>query len=103
MTEILNYLPLLAIAMICNLLCGLYYNIRLEKMKFNYIKLLDGIIKALIIGVVFMGLSFIFDSIPNLATTIGISPSTIILSGIILYATKSLKSLAKILGIKINK
>ena len=39
MIEILNYLPLLGIAVICNILCGIYYSINMKEISFDWNKL----------------------------------------------------------------
>ena len=102
MIEILNYLPLLGIAVICNILCGIYYNINVKEIKFNWLKLLNGIIKAIIVIVVFIGMAYIFDQMKELAEALGVTPKFIMVSAITLYTSKVLISLGKILGVEIK-
>ena len=101
MMEIFCSLGILAIAVICNILCGIYYNINIENIKFDFHKLLNGIIKALIVGIVAVGLTFIFNYMPTLTEAVGISPMMIMNSAIILYVGKDLVGFGKILGIKV--
>lgn len=100
-TEIIKYLPYLAIAMFLNILLGLYYKIGVKKITFNYKKLIGGIIKALIIGITFVGLSYIADGLNT--QDIGFEPKLLLLSAIILYSTKSFNQLRNILGVKDTK
>lgn len=99
MTEILTYLPLLGIAMICNILVGLFYSINIKNIKFDWIILVNGIIKAIIIASVFIGLSYIFDSLKELAEAIGVTPKFVLISAITLYTSKAIVGLSKILGV----
>ena len=102
MLEILNYLPLLGIAVVCNILCGIYYNINVKEIKFNWLKLLNGIIKAIIVIVVFIGMAYIFDQMKELAEALGVKNKYIMVSEITLYTSKVLISLGKILGVEIK-
>ena len=102
MLEILNYLPLLGIAVVCNILCGIYYNINVKEIKFNWLKLLNGIMKAIIVIVVFIGMAYIFDQMKELAEALGVTPKFIMVSAITLYTSKVLISLGKILGVEIK-
>lgn len=101
MLEILNYLPLLGIAVVCNILCGIYYNINVKEIKFDWVKLLNGIIKAIIVIVVFIGTAYIFDQMKELTEALGVTPKFIMVSAITLYVGKVLVSLGKILGVDV--
>ena len=102
MIEILNYLPLLGIAVICNILCGIYYNINVKEISFDWNKLFNGIMKAIIVIVVFIGMAYIFDQMKELAEALGVTPKFIMVSAITLYTSKVLISLGKILGVEIK-
>lgn len=102
MIQVLQYLPVLAVAMIVNILLGMYNNISIEKQNFDWKKLLQGGIKAVIVALTFLGLSYCFD-----ATGAGIdlgtfelTPSLIMISAISIYMVKGVTTLASILGIK---
>lgn len=102
MIQVLQYLPVLAVAMIVNILLGMYNNISIEKQNFDWKKLLQGAIKAVIVALTFLGLSYCFD-----ATGAGIdlgtfelTPSLIMISAISIYMVKGVTTLASILGIK---
>ena len=102
MIEILNYLPLLGIAVICNILCGIYYSINMKEISFDWNKLFNGIMKAIIVIVVFIGMAYIFDQMKELAEALGVTPKFIMVSAITLYTSKVLISLGKILGVEIK-
>lgn len=100
MKEVVNLLILLGLSVIGNILGGVYVNINLSKLNFDWKKLVTGIIKALCISFMFLILAFIVESIPNVTETIGIEPKALIVSAIIIYATKIAGHLMKIFGIK---
>ena len=102
MMEIFKALGILAIVVLCNILCGTYYNVNIKNMKFDWTKLLNGIIKAVIVGVIAVGMSFVFTEMPELTEAIGITPMMIMNSAIILYGGKALIGLGKILGVNVN-
>ena len=83
------------IAITTNIILGMYYNIRINKVKFDWKILVIGVVKALIITGAFIGLGFCFYQMD--LTSIGISPETIMSAAIILYVTKGCITLSKIL------
>lgn len=88
----------LCIAALVNVLLGLYNNIGVEGYKFDVRKLINGLIKAVIIIVAFIGVAYCFD-ITDL-NSLGLTPDMIVNTAIILYVGKSLQNLTKILGIE---
>lgn len=100
MSEILNLLPVPAIAIIMNVAAGLYYNIGTKKLSFNYKTLISGIVKAAIVAGMFVGTAYCFDTVD--LSSIGVTPDFIINSAITLYIGKALISLGKILGIEVK-
>ena len=102
MMEIFKALGILSIVVLCNILCGTYYNVNIKNMKFDWTKLLNGIIKAVIVGAIAVGMSFVFTEMPELTEAIGITPMAIMNSAIILYGGKALVGLGKILGVNVN-
>lgn len=100
-TEILHYIPVLGVAITVNIVLGLYNSLGTLNVKFDWKKLVGGILKALAIAAAFIGLAYCFDAT---GTTIDfsvfeINPSTIMTSSIILYVGKGLINLASILGV----
>lgn len=83
-----------------NIVAGLYYNIGTKKISFDLKILISGIVKAGIIAGMFIATAFCFERAD--LSSIGITPIFIINSAIILYVSKALVSLAKILGVDIN-
>lgn len=97
MKEIITVMPVLGIAMLINIALGTYYSIGVKTLEFDYKKLLNGVFKAMLIGVSFLGIAYCFDSTD--LSSIGITPEFVINSGVILYTSKDLTALGKILGI----
>lgn len=102
MSEMLIQLGLLAVAIICNILCGIYYNINIKEANFDWYKLVNGVLKAIVISAVAIGMAFVFENKPELSDAVGITPNFVINSAIILYVSKALVGLGKILGIKVD-
>lgn len=100
MTEIIKLLPILAIAISMNLFGGLYYNIGTKKISFSWNMLISGIIKAIIVAYIFIGMSLCSEAID--LSSVGIDPMFIMASAIALYFGKAGITLAKILGIEIK-
>ena len=101
MLEILELCAYLGILVVINILCSVYYNIKVADIKFDKQKLLSGIFKASIVAISFVGLSFVFNQLPQLADAVGVEPKAIMMSAIILYAGLAIKSLADILKVKV--
>lgn len=101
MDEIIRLLPILAVAIMMNISAGLYYNIGTKSLSFNVKKLINGIIKALIICGMFIGTAYCFEATD--LSSIGVTPQFIMNSAIGIYVSKSVISLGKILGIDVKK
>lgn len=95
---VLYLLPALAVAVIINILLGVYNNVGVKNDNFNIKLFISGIIKAIIIACSFIGIAYTFDTID--LSTLGITPDLIVNSAIILYIGKDVQNLIKILGIK---
>ena len=102
MGEMLIQLGLLDVAIICNILCGIYYNINIKDANFDWYKLVNGVLKAIVISAVAIGMAFVFENKPELSDAVGVTPNFVINSAIILYVSKALVGLGKILGIKVD-
>lgn len=100
MKEVVDLLILLGLSVIGNILGGIYVNINLNKIEFDWKKLVTGLIKAICVSSMFLILSLIVERMPNVTESIGIEPKTLIVSAIIIYATKIVGHLMKIFGIK---
>lgn len=98
MSVILSYLPVLAVLIFTNILLGTVYNMSFQDMKFDRIKLFDGIKKALSIGIAFIGLAYAFDTV-QIGGDI-LTPDLIMVTAIGTYAGKVVLKLTEILGIK---
>lgn len=100
MNEILNLLPVLAVAIAMNIGAGLYYNIGTKQLSFNWKILFSGIIKAAIVGGMFIGTAYCFEATD--LSSIGVTPIFVMMAAITLYVGKAIVSLGKILGIEIK-
>ena len=97
MKEIINYLPVLAIMITLNILLGTVYNTSVREFKFDKYTLLDGIKKAVSIGLSFIGLAYAFDVV-EIGGDI-VTPQLIMVAAITLYVGKVTGNLMKILGV----
>lgn len=100
MKEILNLLPVLAVAIIMNIAAGLYYNIGTKNLSFCRKTFVAGILKAVIVAGMFLGAAYCFEATD--LSSLGVTPDFLMTSAIVLYAGKAVTSLGKILGISIN-
>lgn len=98
LTAVSGQLIALCIAALVNVLLGLYNNIGVERYKFDVRRLINGLIKAVIVIIAFIGIAYCFD-ITDL-NSLGLTPDMIVNTAIILYVGKSLQNLTKILGIE---
>ena len=98
LTAVSSQLIALCIAALVNVLLGLYNNIGVERYKFDVRKLINGLIKAVIVIIAFIGIAYCFD-ITDL-NSLGLTPDMIVNTAIILYVGKSLQNLTKILGVE---
>ena len=99
MKEVFELLLLLGIAVVSNILCGLYLSIGVKQFTFDKVKLINGVVKALCVSLSFIGLAYIIYEVPSLSEAIGVEPKAMIISAIGLYAGKTAVSLCNILGI----
>lgn len=100
MKEIIELLPVLLVAVIMNIAAGTYFNIEKENLKFSLKKLTSGIIKAVIVGGMFIGTAYCFEATD--LSSVGITPVFVMLSAVSLYVGKAVVSLGKILGVEVK-
>lgn len=100
MQEAIQLLGLLGLAVISNILGGMYVNVNIKNFKFEWQKLVNGIIKALIISFMFLSLAYILEQIPDLESVLGMQPKTMIISAIGIYIAKTGQHLIDIFGLK---
>ena len=98
MKEIMELCVVLGVTMVINILLGLWNQINIEKFVFKPSVLLTGVLKAFIIALSFVGLTWVFTQVQ----ISGADPEYIMKAAIVLYATKSTMKLCKILKIKIG-
>lgn len=95
--EVAKLLPILFACMGGNVLAGTLASMTIDKFKFNPIRFFDGIIRAAVAGVCLLVLAYASQKID--LSSIGYSATTIVSTGIILYATKMAKNLLKLVGL----
>ena len=100
MQEAIQLLGLLGLAVISNILGGMYVNVNIKDFKFEWQKLVNGIIKAIIISFMFLSLAYIIEQIPDLESVLGVQPKTMIISAIGIYIAKTGQHLIDIFGLK---
>lgn len=98
---IIEYLPYLGLAVLFNILMGSYNNIAKLRQNFSWKRLLEGLAKALIVAICFIAFATIYDKVFGVIKVgdFDIKPDIIILSSIVLYTTKGVNNLLKILGL----
>lgn len=97
MKEMLRLLPILAVAIAMNIAAGTYHNVGQKGFRFNWERLLTGILKAAIVSALFIGTAFCFEMTD--LSSIGADPKFIMNAAISLYVGKALISLGRILGV----
>ena len=100
MKEIIELIPVLAIAIVMNIAAGLYYNIGKKEIDFSWKTFMSGVIKAAIVAALFIGTAYCFDVVDW--SSAGVTPLFVMSSAITLYVVKALTSLSKILGVNID-
>lgn len=88
MQECFELLIVLGILAIANIVGGLINNIKLKKFKFDWKKLLNGIIQFFGFGFMFVSLAYCIDKIPEIGDALGVQPKAMILAAILVYAGK---------------
>ena len=100
MQEAIQLLGLLGLAVISNILGGMYINVNIKDFKFEWQKLVNGIIKAIIISFMFLSLAYIIEQIPDLESVLGVQPKAMIVSATGIYVAKTGQHLIDIFGLK---
>ena len=100
MKEIIELIPVLAIAIVMNIAAGLYYNIGKKDIDFSWKTFMSGVIKAAIVAALFIGTAYCFDVVD--LSSARVTPLFVMSSAITLYVVKALTSLSKILGVNID-
>lgn len=100
MQEAIQLLGLLGLAVISNILGGMYVNVNIKNFNFDWQKLVNGVIKAVIISFMFISLAYILEQIPDLEAVLGMQPKTMIISAIGIYVAKTGQHLINIFGLK---
>lgn len=98
---IIEHLPYLGLAVLFNILMGVYNNMTQLKEQFSVKKLLQGLLRAVIVGVCFVIFAVIYDKVVGVVKlgAFELTPDTIIVTSIVFYTTKGLNNLLKILGL----
>lgn len=88
MQECFELLIAFGILAIANIIGGIINNIKLRKFKFEWKKLLNGVIQFLGFGFMFISLAYCINEIPEIGDALGVQPKAMILAAILVYAGK---------------
>lgn len=100
MKETIDLLILLGLSVIGNILGGVYVNINLNKIEFDWKKLVTGLIKAACVTSMFLILALVVENMPSVTESIGVEPKALIVGAIAIYSTKIVGHLTTIFGYK---
>lgn len=95
-----NDMAPLFVVIIVNILLGLYRRIGVEQIQFDWRVLLTGVLKAAIVAVSLIALTYVFDT-----TGLGgdfVTPHDIMVAATVLYMGKSVDNLVGIFGVTIS-
>lgn len=98
MEEVVKLLALLAISAIANIAGGIYVNVGIKNYEWDWKTFVQGIIKAVCVGVMFLVLAYVLEQIPSLAETLGVEPKAMLVSAIAIYVTKVVGHITSIFG-----
>lgn len=102
---IIAILPYLGLAIVTNIVLGLYNSLERIKERFSWKKLLLGIVKAAIISEAFVALALIFDKI-GAGVDMGIfevAPDVLIYAALALYVGKCIQNIKNIFALPDEK
>ncbi len=105
LNKVIAFIPYLGVAVVTNILLGLYYNLEKIKEVFSWKKLLLGIVKAAIVCEAFIGLALIFDKIAS-AMDVGIfevAPDVLLYAAIAVYVGKCIVTIKNIFTVTDEK
>lgn len=95
--ECIQNLPILFLCMAGNIAAGTVASTAVDKIEFDKSTFINGIVRAIITGIGLIIIAFAFDRVD--LSGIGYTPSTVITTGIVVYATKLLVNIIKLLGL----
>lgn len=95
--ECIQNLPILFLCMAGNIAAGTIASTTIDKIAFDKTVFINGVVRALITAIGLVIIAFAFDRVD--LSGIGYTPSTVITTGIVVYATKLLVNTIKLLGL----
>lgn len=98
MVECGKSLIILGLLMICNILLGTINSLAVDKIKFDKVRMINGISKATGIAIGAFTLAYAFDQFD--LSNIGYNHMTILSTAIFIYAIKCMKNIVKALGLE---
>lgn len=93
--ECIKYLPVLFLCIAGYMITGVLASTTIDKISFDKKYFLNGIVKVVVISVSIIILAYAFEIVDM--SSIGYTPVTIVSTGIVVYATKLLKNIIKLL------
>lgn len=95
--EVMHMLPVIIALILANIAAGTVNSMAVERIKFDKVRMIEGVVKGVIAVAAVFALAYAFDVID--LSGIGFTPATIMSTGIIVYACKLGVNLIKILGL----
>ncbi|WP_301204459.1 hypothetical protein [Bacteroides acidifaciens] len=95
--EVMHMLPVIVALIVANIAAGTVNSMAIEKIRFDKVRMAEGIVKGMIAIAAVFALAYAFDVID--LSGLGFTPLTIMSTGIIVYACKLGVNLIKILGL----
>ena len=93
--ECIKYLPVLFLCIFGYMVTGILASTTIDNIKFDKTYFINGIIRVIIISICIIILAYAFEIVDM--SSLGYTPITVLYTGIVVYATKLLKNIIKLL------
>lgn len=94
-TECIKYLPVMFLCIFGYMITGVLASTSIDKISFDKTYFINGIVKAVVVSVSVIILAYAFEIVDM--SSLGYTPVTVVSTGIVVYATKLLKNIIKLL------
>lgn len=93
--ECIKYLPVMFLCIFGYMITGVLASTSIDKISFDKTYFINGIVKAVVVSVSVIILAYAFEIVDM--SSLGYTPVTVVSTGIVVYATKLLKNIIKLL------
>ena len=93
--ECIKYLPVMFLCIFGYMITGVLASTIIDKISFDKTYFINGIVKAVVVSVSVIILAYAFEIVDM--SSLGYTPVTVVSTGIVVYATKLLKNIIKLL------